>query len=111
MPAARKTRQSKSQQSKSQQKSDRPSRESTGRRSSARADSPPSEPKVYKQITVTATSSLGYSDAVRVAIAKARDTVRSMSWWEVVDQRGRIDPASCEIEEYQLTLAIHFLID
>jgi dodecin len=106
MPAARKTR-----QSKSQQKSDRPSRASAGRKSTTRADSPSREPKIYKQITVTATSPVGYSDAVRVAIAKARDTVRSMSWWEVVDQRGRIDPASCEIEEYQLTLAIHFLVD
>ena len=106
MPAARKSR-----QNKSQQRTDRPSRTSAERKGRAPAESRSHERRVYKQITVTATSPEGYSDAVRVAVAKARDTVRSMAWWEVLDQRGRIDPASCEIEEFQITLAIHFEVE
>jgi dodecin len=76
-----------------------------------RAPSRKGERKVYKSITVTAASPESYSDAVRVAIDKARETVRRLAWWEVIDQRGRLDPDSSEITEFQLTLAIHFEVE
>jgi hypothetical protein len=76
-----------------------------------RAPSRKGERKVYKSITVTAASPDSYSDAVRVAIDKARETVRRLAWWEVIDQRGRLDPDSSEIMEFQLTLAIHFEVE
>ncbi|HVS66712.1 MAG TPA: dodecin family protein [Thermoanaerobaculia bacterium] len=109
MPAAKK---------RSQRKSTQRPRSGAGRKDRARARTSPrsggsSSPdyKVYKRITVTATSPDGYSDAVRVGIAKARETMRCLSWWQVLDQRGRIDPESCEIDEYQVTLAIHFEVE
>jgi flavin-binding protein dodecin len=76
-----------------------------------RSPSRKGERKVYKSITVTAASPESYSDAVRVAIDKARETVRRLAWWEVIDQRGRLDPDSSEIMEFQLTLAIHFEVE
>jgi flavin-binding protein dodecin len=90
-------------------------------RSSVRSTSTPRSPqasraakvdrKVYKSVEVTATSPQDYSDAIRVGVAKARETVRRLSWWEVTDQRGRIDPDTCEIDEFQVTLRIHFEVE
>lgn len=45
---------------------------------------------VYKKIEITGTSSEGQDDAIRQAIKRASKTVKGMSWFEVVESRGRI---------------------
>jgi flavin-binding protein dodecin len=45
---------------------------------------------VYKTIELTGSSSKGSDDAVRIAIAKATRTLRSMRWFQVVETRGTI---------------------
>ena len=64
---------------------------------------------VYKKIEVVGTSSKSLSDAVSVAIAKAAETVKNMSWFEVVEQRGAIRDG--KVSEYQVTVKIGFRVE
>ena len=61
---------------------------------------------VYKKIEITGTSSEGPDDAIRQAIKRASATVKDMSWFEVVESRGRITDG--EIDQFQVTLKIGF---
>ena len=64
---------------------------------------------VYKKITLVGTSEKSFSDAVAVAIAKAAETVKHMSWFEVVEQRGSI--VDGKIQQYQVTLNVGFRVE
>jgi flavin-binding protein dodecin len=46
---------------------------------------------------------------VRVAVAEAARTIRHMSWFEVVEQRGRI--ADGKVAEFQVTVKIAFKLE
>ena len=61
---------------------------------------------VYKKIEITGTSSEGQDDAIRQAIKRASETVKGMSWFEVVESRGRITDG--KIDQFQVTLKIGF---
>lgn len=61
---------------------------------------------VYKKIEITGTSSEGQDDAIRQAIERASKTVKGMSWFEVVESRGRITDG--QIAQFQVTLKIGF---
>ena len=64
---------------------------------------------VYKKIQLVGTSSSSFSDAAANAVAKAGQTVRNMSWFEVVEERGSITDG--KISQYQVTVSIGFRID
>lgn len=64
---------------------------------------------VYKKITLVGTSEKSFSDAAVVAIAKAAETVKNMSWFEVVEQRGSI--VDGKVQQYQVTLSIGFRVE
>ncbi len=64
---------------------------------------------VYKKIQLVGTSSSSFSDAAANAVAKAGQTVRNMSWFEVVEERGSI--VDGKISQYQVTVSIGFRID
>ncbi len=64
---------------------------------------------VYKKITLVGTSEKSFSDATVVAIAKAAETVKNMSWFEVVEQRGSI--VDGKVQQYQVTLSIGFRVE
>ncbi len=61
---------------------------------------------LYKKMEVVGTSTQSFSDAVSVAIPKAAETVKNMSWFEVVEQRGAI--AEGKVKEYQVTVKIGY---
>ena len=61
---------------------------------------------VYKKIEITGTSSEGQDDAIRQAIERAAETVKGMSWFEVVESRGKITDG--KIDQFQVTLKIGF---
>lgn len=64
---------------------------------------------VYKKIELVGTSGNSFSEAAANAVAKAAQTVRNMSWFEVVEQRGQV--ADGEIRQYQVTVAIGFRVE
>jgi hypothetical protein len=66
-------------------------------------------PGTYKKIEIVGTSPVGFSEAVKSAIADAAKTVRHMAWFEVVEQRGSIK--SDKVVEYQVTLNVGFQIE
>ena len=67
------------------------------------------EGKVYKKIELTGTSRTSVEEAVQTAISEAGKSVRNMSWFEVVETRGKIQDG--KIAEWQVTLNIGFRIE
>jgi dodecin len=66
-------------------------------------------PGVFKVTEVVGTSPVSYADATRAAVEEAAKTVRHMSWFEVVDQRGRIEDG--KVAEFQVTIKIGFKLE
>jgi len=64
---------------------------------------------VYKIIEVTGSSPDSIQDAVRVAVAKAAETVRNLEWFEVIETRG--DIADQKLTAFQVTVKIGFQLD
>lgn len=64
---------------------------------------------VFKKIELVGTSRNSLSEAAANAVAKAAETVRNMSWFEVVEQRGRI--VEGKVEQYQVTVKIGFRVE
>ncbi len=64
---------------------------------------------VYKKIELVGTSHNSFSEAAANAIAKASESLHNMSWFEVLEQRGRITDG--KIEQYQVTVAIGFRVE
>ena len=64
---------------------------------------------IYKVTEVVGTSQESFAEAVRAAVDEAAKTVRGMSWFEVVEQRGRIDKG--KVAEFQVTIKIGFKLE
>lgn len=65
--------------------------------------------QVYKIIEITGSSADSIQDAVRVAVAKAAETVRNLEWFEVIETRGEI--ADQKLTQFQVTVKIGFRLD
>jgi flavin-binding protein dodecin len=63
----------------------------------------------FKIIELVGTSPAGFAEAVRAAVDQAAKTVRNMSWFEVVEQRGRIDDG--KVTEFQVTIKVGFKLE
>ena len=63
----------------------------------------------YKVIELVGTSPTSFAEAARAAVTEAAKTVRNMGWFEVVEQRGRIDEG--KIAEFQVTLKVGFKLE
>jgi flavin-binding protein dodecin len=63
----------------------------------------------YKMIEIVGTSPQSFADAVRSGVEEAAKTVRHMDWFEVIDERGRIEDG--KVKEFQVTLKIGFKIE
>jgi hypothetical protein len=63
----------------------------------------------YKLIDVVGTSPDSLAGAVKNAVAEASKTVRNMSWFEVVEQRGAIRDG--KVQEFQVTVRIGFKLE
>jgi len=64
---------------------------------------------VYKTIELTGSSTTSMEDAVKVAIAKAAESLHNLNWFEVVQTRGHINKD--KVEHWQVTLKIGFRVD
>jgi hypothetical protein len=60
-------------------------------------------------IDVVGTSSTTLEDAIRNAVTKSSKTVRNMSWFEVVETRGRIEGS--DVAQWQVTVRIGFAVE
>lgn len=63
---------------------------------------------VYKKLEMVGTSSKSLSDAIAVAVAKARQAEPSLRWFEVIEQRGAIIDGQIQ---YQVTLSLGVKMD
>jgi hypothetical protein len=63
----------------------------------------------YKKIEIVGTSSASFAEAAKSAVAEASKTIRNMSWFEVVEQRGAIKDG--KVLEFQVTLRIGFKLE
>lgn len=64
---------------------------------------------VYKKIEIVGTSKTSFAEAVKAAVAEAGKSIRHMSWFEVVEQRGAIKDG--KVLEFQVTVRIGFKIE
>jgi flavin-binding protein dodecin len=63
----------------------------------------------YKITEIVGTSTKSFADAVQEGVKKASKTLRNLSWFEVVDQRGMIKDG--EVGEFQVTIKIGFKLE
>ena len=64
---------------------------------------------VYKKIELVGASTTSIEEAVTNALARAHKTIRNMSWFEVVETRGRI--VDGKVSEWQVTVKVGFTLD
>lgn len=64
---------------------------------------------VYKQIELTGTSTRSTDDAVANALFRAHQTLKRLSWFEVVETRGSI--AKGKILHWQVTIKVGFELE
>jgi hypothetical protein len=63
----------------------------------------------YKVIELVGTSPTSFAEAVRAAVAEAAKTVRNMAWFQVVEERGRIEEG--KVAEFQVTIKVGFKLE
>ena len=65
---------------------------------------------VYKIIEVVGTSENSYEEAIRVAVQRAAQTIKAISWFEVSEFRGAVRDGN--VTEFQVILKVGFkLVD
>ena len=65
--------------------------------------------RTYKQIELVGISEKSYEAAIQNAISKASQSLHNLSWYEVIEQRGRISDA--KIVEFQVIIKVAFKLD
>ena len=63
----------------------------------------------FKVIELVGTSPTSFAEAVREAVTEAAKTVRNMAWFQVVEERGRIDDG--KVTEFQVTIKVGFKLE
>ena len=66
-------------------------------------------PGIYKTIEIVGNSPISFAEAVKAAVAEASHTVRHMTWFEVVEERGRI--TDNQVDEFQVSVKIGFKLE
>ena len=66
-------------------------------------------PATYKVVEIVGTSPVSFSEAVKAAVAEASKTVRNVYWFEVTEQRGRIQDG--QVVEFQVTVKLGFKLE
>jgi flavin-binding protein dodecin len=64
---------------------------------------------IYKTIELTGTSSTTIEDAVNNAIHRAHQTLKHLSWFQVVETRGNIEKG--KVHHWQVTMKIGFALE
>ena len=64
--------------------------------------------KVFKGVEIVGTSEQSFSHAIEVAVKRARQTLRELSWFVVEEMRGGLQAGRLE---YQVTLRVYFRLE
>jgi flavin-binding protein dodecin len=64
---------------------------------------------VYKVVELVGASEKSITDAIDIAISKAAQSVRHLSWFEVAQVRGAIQDG--KVHRYQVTLKAGFALE
>jgi len=64
---------------------------------------------VYRVTEIVGSSSTGSDDAIRNALERAKQTLRNLEWFEVIDTRGHIENGA--IGHFQVTIKVGFRLD
>ena len=64
---------------------------------------------IYKKVEIVGISDVSFAEAVKTAVEEAGKTIRHMSWFEVVEQRGRVHDG--KVAEFQVTINIGFKLE
>jgi flavin-binding protein dodecin len=64
---------------------------------------------VYKLTELTGTSTSSMEDAVNKAIQCAYASVKTLSWFQVVETRGSIKDG--QVDRWQVTLKVGFIVE
>lgn len=64
---------------------------------------------VYKLIELTGTSPTSIEDAVDKALKRAHQTIKNLSWFQVVETRGNI--AKGKVHHWQVTIKVGFTVE
>lgn len=64
---------------------------------------------VYKLTEIVGTSHDGHDAAIKAALARAQKSLRNIRWFEIVGQRGYVEPDGGLV--YQVTLKIGFTLE
>jgi dodecin len=64
---------------------------------------------VYRVTEIVGSSSTGSDDAIRNALERAKQTLRNLEWFEVVNTRGHIENGA--IGHFQVTIKVGFRLD
>ncbi|HYE15565.1 MAG TPA: dodecin domain-containing protein [Pyrinomonadaceae bacterium] len=63
---------------------------------------------VFKGVAIVGTSDQSFSHAIEVAVTRARQTLRELSWFVVEEMRGGLQRGRLE---YQVTLRVFFKLE
>ena len=63
---------------------------------------------VFKGVEIVGTSDQSFSHAIEVGVARARQTLRELSWFVVEEMRGGLQQGRLE---YQVRLRVFFKLD
>lgn len=63
---------------------------------------------VFKGTEIVGTSDQSFSHAIEIAVERARQTLRNLSWFIVTEQRGGLQQGKLE---YQVTLRVYFKLE
>lgn len=64
--------------------------------------------KIFKGVEIVGTSEQSFSHAIEVAVGRARQTLRELSWFVVEEMRGGLQQGRLE---YQVTLRVYFKLE
>lgn len=64
--------------------------------------------KIYRKTEIVGTSNASFEEALMHAIERAQQTLRQLRWFEVTEQRGRIDDGKIE---FQVTIKVGFELE
>jgi dodecin len=63
----------------------------------------------FKLVELVGTSSKSFEEAVQSAVADAAKSLRELSWFEVLEQRGRIRDGA--VVEFQVKVHVAFKVE